>query len=182
MKKLLIGLGILTSLSGFAGIVENTVSMVETQYNLACGEAMELKQEIFKPVRFREAISCTDGSGKVKVTIKTEAKAKGQPLYKVEILAASPKTNLDSPRLVEVRDFANNGILNNIEEIIELKTGDAPYETSSTDYLCRACASPNGQCQQYQHQSAFQNQPTKSIANMHPGQAIVSGKAIIYCK
>jgi hypothetical protein len=95
MKKILTLSIALASFTSFAGIVEETVSIVESQYVVTCGESKELKQRIFKPVRYREGISCADNTGKVKVIIQTESKAKGQPLYKVQILAAGPETNLD---------------------------------------------------------------------------------------
>lgn len=92
--KLLICFLTLMSASAFAGIVDATVSSVEVQYNLKCGEAKELGQRFFKPIRHRESISCADNSGEVKVVIQTESKAKGQPLYKVQILAANPEMKL----------------------------------------------------------------------------------------
>jgi hypothetical protein len=90
MKKILIGLLAMASISASAGIVESTISMVETQYNLKCGEAKQMKQKFFKPLRHREEIECNDGSKVPQVAIQTEAKAKGQPIYKIQVLSANP--------------------------------------------------------------------------------------------
>ena len=96
MKKIIIIFLFLNSTSVFAadGIVEITKRIIEVQYSLYCGEPVEMKQSFFRPIREREEISCKDTNGVTQVVIQTEAKAKAEPLYKVQVLAATPEFKL----------------------------------------------------------------------------------------
>ena len=94
MKNITAAALTLFSISAFAGIVDKTVTMVEEQYGLKCVEAKELNQEFFKPIRHKEEIKCKDASQVTQVVIQTEARAKSEPIYKVQVLSANPDYNL----------------------------------------------------------------------------------------